>query len=77
MNRLVWHTVGFLCILIPLVVLGSHNSAEFVFTSTADADSWPNYGIAFCIGLTVNTFPFVGMPSLFLNVFLPPSLTEE
>ncbi|KAK5169371.1 uncharacterized protein LTR77_005346 [Saxophila tyrrhenica] len=56
----IWHIVGFFCVLIPLVYLGPKNTAEFVWTSTADADLWPNYGIAFCIGVTVNTFPFVG-----------------
>ena len=61
--RLVWHIVGFFVVLIPLVYLGrkNSNSADFVFTSTLDGDLWSNYGIAFCIGLTVNTFPFVGM----------------
>jgi choline transport protein len=53
--------LGFFVILIPLVVLAPQkNTAEFVFTAKVDADVWPNYGIAFCIGLTTSTFPFVG-----------------
>ena len=59
-SRLVWHIAGFFAVLIPLVYQGSHGTSEFVFTSTLDADAWSNYGIAFCVGLTVNTFPFVG-----------------
>ena len=46
--------------LIPLVYLGPQNTANFVWTSTVDADAWSNYGIAFCIGVTTSTFPFVG-----------------
>ena len=57
---LVWHIAGFLAVLIPLIYLGPRTDAKFVFTSTADTDSWPNYGIAFCLGLVGNTFPFVG-----------------
>ena len=57
---LVWHIVGFFAVLIPLVYLGPRTDAKLVFTSTADTDSWPNYGIAFCVGLVGNTFPFVG-----------------
>lgn len=57
---LVWHIAGFFAVLIPLVYLGPRTDAKFVFTSTADTDSWPNYGIAFCVGLVGNTFPFVG-----------------
>jgi hypothetical protein len=56
----IWHIVGFFAVLIPLVYLGPRTDAKFVFTSTADTDSWPNYGIAFCVGLVGNTFPFVG-----------------
>ena len=58
--RFVWHVVGFFAVLIPLVYLAPTNSASFVFTSTADAGNWPNYGIAFCVGLVTSTFPFVG-----------------
>ena len=36
------------------------NSASYVFTSTADAGYWPNYGISFCVGLVTSTYPFVG-----------------
>ncbi|KAK3654172.1 hypothetical protein LTR56_004227 [Elasticomyces elasticus] len=58
---LVWHILGFFAILIPLVYLApEQNTASFVWTSTADADAWPNYGIALCIGVTTSTFPFVG-----------------
>ncbi|GAB7326944.1 hypothetical protein MBLNU13_g10903t1 [Cladosporium sp. NU13] len=56
----IWHIVGFFAVLIPLIYLGPRTDAKFVFTSTADTDSWPNYGIAFCVGLVGNTFPFVG-----------------
>lgn len=59
-RRFIWHVVGFFAVLIPLVYLGPQNTADFVFTSTVDADVWSNYGIAFCIGLTTSTFPFVG-----------------
>ena len=60
MESFIWHIVGFFAILIPLVYLGPQNTAEFVFTSTADGDYWSNYGLAFCVGMVVNTFPFVG-----------------
>lgn len=56
----IWHVVGFFAVLIPLVYLGPQTSPSFVFTSTADAGAWPNYGLAFCVGVVVNTFPFVG-----------------
>lgn len=67
--RFIWHIVGFFAILIPLVYLGPQNTASFVFTSTADAEAWPNYGIAWCIGLTTSTFPFVGESSLVLSIW--------
>lgn len=59
-NRLIWHIAGFFAILIPLVYLGPKNSADFVFTSSADAGAWSNPGLAFCVGLITSTFPFVG-----------------
>ncbi|KAK3718751.1 hypothetical protein LTR37_004970 [Vermiconidia calcicola] len=56
----IWHVVGFFAVLIPLVYLAPQTSAEFVFSSTVNSGQWPNYGISFCVGLIVNTFPFVG-----------------
>lgn len=56
----IWHIVGFFAVLIPLVYLGPQTDAKFVFTSTEDSGAWSNDGIAFCVGLVVNTFPFVG-----------------
>ena len=75
---LIWHIAGFFAVMIPLVCLGPRTDAKFVFTSTADTGSWPNYGIAFCVGLVGNTFPFIGydtashvsMPHLALRIQL-------
>lgn len=58
---LILHTLGFICILIPLVYLSpTHASASDVFFSALNEGNWPTQGLSFCIGFIGNVGTFVG-----------------
>lgn len=57
---LVFHIIGFFAILIPLVVLGPHDSASNVFTTFSNGGNWPTQGLSFFVGLLGNVFAFFG-----------------
>lgn len=54
------HIVGFFAILIPLVYLAPHSSAEFVFTDLANTSGWSSNGLVWFIGLISSNLPFIG-----------------
>ena len=57
---LILHIIGFFAILIPLVYLGPHGSADEVFTTFLNGGGWPTQGLSFFVGLIGNVFAFVG-----------------
>ncbi|KAH8696441.1 amino acid/polyamine transporter I [Talaromyces proteolyticus] len=54
------HIVGFFAILIPLVYLAPHSSAEFVFTEFANSSGWSSNGLVWFIALMSSNLPFIG-----------------
>ncbi|PQE06527.1 GABA permease protein [Rutstroemia sp. NJR-2017a WRK4] len=62
---LVLHIVGFFIILIPLIILAPHDTAENVFTVWLNGGGWPTQGVSFFVGLIGNVFAFVGADGAF------------
>ncbi|OJJ48710.1 hypothetical protein ASPZODRAFT_62028 [Penicilliopsis zonata CBS 506.65] len=62
---LVLHILGFFAILIPLVYLGEHNSAQFVFTSFLNGGHFETQGLSFMVGMTGSMFAFTGADAAF------------
>ncbi|KAI2466144.1 amino acid/polyamine transporter I [Annulohypoxylon bovei var. microspora] len=54
------HVLGFIAILITLVYLSPHSSAEDVFFRTLNEGNWPTQGLSFCVGFIGNVATFVG-----------------
>ncbi|KAF1974223.1 amino acid transporter, partial [Bimuria novae-zelandiae CBS 107.79] len=57
---LVLHVLGFLAILIPLVHLALHSSAEFVFATWENFSGYPD-GLSWFVGLTTSSVLFIGI----------------
>lgn len=57
---LFFHVLTFLAVLIPLVVLAPHSSAEYVFTTFENNSGWTSDGVAWCLGLLSATYVLVG-----------------
>lgn len=57
---LILHVVGFVAILIPLVYLAPHSSAQEVFTVFINAGGWPTQGLSFFVGIVGLVFAFLG-----------------
>ncbi|KAL4882841.1 amino acid transporter [Aspergillus karnatakaensis] len=57
---LIFHVTTFLAVLIPLVVLAPHNSAEYVFTSFENNSGWESDGVAWLLGLMSAAYVLVG-----------------
>jgi len=58
---LILHILGFFAVLIPLVVLGNHQTPSDVFNLFLNTGNWPTQGLSFLIGTTGSIFVFVGM----------------
>jgi len=58
---LILHILGLFAILIPLVYIAPHDSAENVFATFLNQGNWPSEGIAFFLGLLFMVFSFLGM----------------
>lgn len=58
--NLVFHVTMFFAILIPLVVLAPHKSAEYVFTTFENNSGWSSDGVSWCLGLLSTTYVFAG-----------------
>ncbi|KAI0505445.1 putative GABA permease [Xylaria bambusicola] len=54
------HILGFFAVLIPLVVLGDHNSPSAVFDNFLNLGDWPTQGLSFSIGIAGTVFAFLG-----------------
>ncbi|KAI0874238.1 amino acid/polyamine transporter I [Hypoxylon argillaceum] len=54
------HVLGFIAILITLVYLSPHSSAEDVFFRPLNEGNWPSQGLSYLIGFIGNVATFVG-----------------
>lgn len=54
------HILGFIAILITLVYLSPHGSAEDVFFRSLNEGNWPTQGLSYCVGFIGNVATFVG-----------------
>ncbi|KAE8389365.1 amino acid/polyamine transporter I [Aspergillus alliaceus] len=58
---LIFHIIGFFCILVPLTYMADHkSSAEEVFTYFINDGHWPTKALSVFIGLTGPVFAFAG-----------------
>ena len=57
---LLFHVLGFLIILIPLVYLSPHQPGEFVFTKFLNTGGWSNQTLSFFVGLLTAMTSFPG-----------------
>lgn len=57
---LVVHVLGFFAILITLVYMSPHGSAEDVFFRTLNEGGWPDQSLSFFVGFIGNVATFVG-----------------
>ena len=57
---LIIHILGFFAILLPLVILGSHQDASEVFGTFLNTGNWPTQGLSFMIGLIGSVYTFTG-----------------
>ena len=57
---LIIHILGFFAILLPLVILGSHQDASEVFGTFLNDGNWPTQGLSFMIGLIGSVYTFTG-----------------
>lgn len=57
---LIIHLLGFFAVLIPLVYMGDHNTAEFVFTTFINGGHWQTQGLSFFVGIVGSMFAFMG-----------------
>lgn len=77
---LIFHIVALIAVIIPLVVLAPHKSAEYVFTTFENSSGWENDGVAWFLGLLSASYVLVGYDgachlSMFTNslsIFLTP-----
>ncbi len=57
---LVFHILGFVAVLVPLVYLSPHGSVASVFRTPLNEGGWPTQGISYCVGFIGNVATFVG-----------------
>ncbi|KAL8699456.1 MAG: hypothetical protein Q9224_001398 [Gallowayella concinna] len=57
---LVFHVLGFVAVLIPLLYLSPHGSSASVFQTSLNEGGWPTQGISYCVGFIGNVATFVG-----------------
>ncbi|KAI2602617.1 amino acid transporter [Hypoxylon sp. NC1633] len=57
---LILHILGFFAILVPLVYLAPHGSAEDVFTTFMNGGGWQTQGLSFMLGMIAAVFNFLG-----------------
>ena len=56
---LIFHVCGFLCVLVPLLVLSKKAPSEVVWTSFFDS-GWGSYGTSTLVGIIANVIPLLG-----------------
>ncbi|KAI0883455.1 amino acid/polyamine transporter I [Annulohypoxylon maeteangense] len=54
------HVLGFIAILVTLVYLSPHGTADDVFFRSLNEGNWPTQGLSFCVGFIGNVATFVG-----------------
>ncbi|CAG8398309.1 unnamed protein product [Penicillium salamii] len=57
---LIFHIVTLIAVIIPLVMLAPHKSAEYVFTTFENSSGWENDGVAWFLGLLSASYVLVG-----------------
>ena len=57
---LMFHIIGFVAFILPLVYLSEHNTSEMVFSTFVNGGGWYSTGLAVIIGLNGNAGAFVG-----------------
>ena len=57
---LILHIVGFFAILIPLVYLAPHGTANEVFANFNNGGKWETGGLSFFVGIITSVFAFLG-----------------
>lgn len=57
---LVFHILGFVAVIVPLVYLSPHGSVESVFRTSLNEGGWPTQGLSYCVGFIGNVATFVG-----------------
>ncbi|EED16412.1 amino acid transporter, putative [Talaromyces stipitatus ATCC 10500] len=57
---LVIHVLGFFAVLIPLVYMADHNSAQYVFTTWQNSGEWPTQTLSTFVGMIGTVFSFAG-----------------
>ena len=57
---LVFHILGFVAVLVPLVYISPHGSTADVFLTSLNEGNWPTQGLSFCVGFIGNVATFVG-----------------
>lgn len=57
---LIAYFVGFVAVLIPLLLLGPHGSAEQVFSTFLNDGNWSSQTLSIFVGLSANAFAFLG-----------------
>lgn len=67
---LIIHILGIFAIIVPLVYLSPHRSANEVFTIFLNEGGWPTQGLSFMLGMIACVYSFLGMETIFL--LLPP-----
>ena len=64
---LVFHTLGFFAILIPLVYMAPHAKAHEVFTTFNNSGGFATQGLSFMVGIVGPVFAFLGKSVLLLK----------
>lgn len=57
---LIFHVLGFVAVLVPLVVLSPQGSTASVFQTSLNQGGWPTQGLSYCVGFIGNVATFVG-----------------
>ncbi|KAL8670874.1 MAG: hypothetical protein Q9168_004605 [Polycauliona sp. 1 TL-2023] len=57
---LIFHVLGFVAVLIPLLYLSPHGSSASVFRTALNEGGWPTQGMSYCVGFIGNVATFVG-----------------
>ena len=57
---LVFHILGFVAVLVPLISLAPHGSVASVFQTSLNKGGWPTKGMSYCVGFIGNVATFVG-----------------
>ena len=57
---LIFHILGFFTVLITVVYMAPHGTAESVFLTSLNEGGWSTQGLSYCVGFIGNVATFVG-----------------